>query len=84
MKLLKAEITEFGKYRQFSFDFTGGNQLIFGANEAGKSTLYHFIKAMLFGFPKKQKRKRDYETDHAYYGGRWKLKSMVKFCGLSG
>ena len=69
MKLLKAEITEFGKYRQFSFDFTGGNQLIFGANEAGKSTLYHFIKAMLFGFPKKQKRKRDYETDHAYYGG---------------
>ena len=69
MKLLKAEITEFGKYRQFSFDFTGGNQLIFGANEAGKSTLYHFIKAMLFGFPKKQKRKRDYETNHAYYGG---------------
>ncbi|MCJ0597148.1 AAA family ATPase [Enterococcus cecorum] len=69
MKLLKAEITEFGKYRQFSFDFTAGNQLIFGANEAGKSTLYHFIKAMLFGFPKKQKRKRDYETDHAYYGG---------------
>lgn len=69
MKLLKAEITEFGKYRQFSFDFTVGNQLIFGANEAGKSTLYHFIKAMLFGFPKKQKRKRDYETNHAYYGG---------------
>lgn len=69
MKLLKAEITEFGKYRQFSFDFTAGNQLIFGANETGKSTLYHFIKAMLFGFPKKQKRKRDYETDHAYYGG---------------
>lgn len=69
MKLLKAEITEFGKYRQFSFDFTAGNQLIFGANEAGKSTLYHFIKAMLFGFPKKQKRKRDYETNHAYYGG---------------
>lgn len=69
MKLLKAEITEFGKYHQFSFDFTAGNQLIFGANEAGKSTLYHFIKAMLFGFPKKQKRKRDYETNHAYYGG---------------
>lgn len=69
MKLLKAEITEFGKYRQFSFDFTAGNQLIFGANEAGKSTLYHFIKAILFGFPKKQKRKRDYEIDHAYYGG---------------
>ena len=69
MKLLKAEITEFGKYRQFSFDFTAGNQLIFGANEVGKSTLYHFIKAMLFGFPKKQKRKRDYETNHAYYGG---------------
>ena len=69
MKLLKAEITEFGKYRQFSFDFTAGNQLIFGANETGKSSLYHFIKAMLFGFPKKQKRKRDYETDHAYYGG---------------
>lgn len=50
MQLLRAEITGFGKYRNKTIDFTAGNQLFYGANEAGKSTLYQFIMAMLFGF----------------------------------
>ncbi|EOT38116.1 ATP-binding protein [Enterococcus columbae] len=71
MKILRVEIAGFGKYRDFHFDFTTGNQLLYGANEAGKSTLYHFILAMLFGFPKKSKRKRDYTPEnHSQYGGR--------------
>lgn len=71
MKLLRAEITGFGKYRQATFDFVSGNQLFFGANEAGKSTLYQFIQAMLFGFPTKRGNKKDYTPkDGASFGGK--------------
>lgn len=71
MKLIKAEISGFGHYRQRTFDFLSGNQLFFGNNETGKSTLYHFIQTMLFGFPKKNSRKRDYQPqDGAAYGGK--------------
>lgn len=71
MRLIRAEISGFGHYRQQNFDFLAGNQLFFGENEAGKSTLYHFIQAMLFGFPKKRKKRRDYTpTDGAAYGGK--------------
>lgn len=71
MRILRAEITGFGKYRQQQIDFTAGNQLFYGKNEAGKSTLYHFILAMLFGFPIKRGRKRDFEPlDGTSYGGR--------------
>jgi len=71
MKLIKVEITGFGHYRQQQFDFLDGNQLFFGNNEVGKSTLYQFIQAMLFGFAKKSVRKRDYTPlDGAAYGGK--------------
>lgn len=71
MKLIKAEITGFGHYRQQQIDFLTGNQLFYGKNEAGKSTMYQFIQAMLFGFPKKSLRKRDYTPlDQAAYGGK--------------
>lgn len=71
MHIMKAEIVGFGAYRQREFTFSAGNQLIYGENEAGKSTLYQFIQAMLFGFPKKSNKKRDYTpTDGAAYGGR--------------
>lgn len=71
MRLLRAEIVGFGNYRQKEWSFEAGNQLIYGENEAGKSTLYQFIQAMLFGFPKKSAKKRDYmPQDGAAYGGR--------------
>ena len=71
MKITKAEIVGFGHYRQQTFEFLPGNQLFFGQNEVGKSTLYQFIQAILFGFPKKNLRKRDYTPqDGAAYGGK--------------
>ncbi|AYW47577.1 hypothetical protein C7K38_03810 [Tetragenococcus osmophilus] len=71
MELRKAEITGFGHYRNQVFEFLSGNQLFFGENEVGKSTLYQFILAMLFGFPKKSSKKRDYTPrDGTAYGGR--------------
>ena len=71
MKILKAEITGFGRYHEQVIEFSQGNQLLFGNNEIGKSTLYQFIAAMLFGFPKRTAKKKDYTPKNgAAYGGR--------------
>ncbi|MGG5317456.1 AAA family ATPase [Enterococcus sp. AZ072] len=71
MWIKKAEITGFGKWRQQTFLFEAKNQLVYGLNEAGKSTLYQFIQAMLFGFPNKRKKGQDYTPeDGSGYGGR--------------
>lgn len=54
MKITKINIYGFGKWTNVSWDLTGeGIQLIFGHNEAGKSTFMSFIFAILFGFPKR-------------------------------
>ena len=71
MKIIRGEISGFGHFRQTTFDFSEGNQLFFGENEAGKSTLYQFIQTMLFGFSQKSKKKRDYTpTDGTAFGGK--------------
>lgn len=71
MKLIAIELVGFGKWQQHKIEFRQKNQLLFGANEAGKSTIYQFIQAMLFGFPAKGKRKKDYQPKNgAAYGGR--------------
>ena len=71
MRILRIEIAAFGKWRQKRFDFVSGNQLIYGENEAGKSTIYQFIQAILFGFPSKGKKKKDYTPkDGSAYGGK--------------
>ncbi|MBE8846590.1 AAA family ATPase [Enterococcus durans] len=78
MRILRIEIAAFGKWRQKSFDFTSGNQLIYGENEAGKSTIYQFIQAILFGFPSKGKKKKDYTPkDGSAYGGKLWLEHPV-------
>lgn len=56
MKIIRVEISGFGHFRQKTIEFSEGNQLFFGENEAGKSTLYHFIQTMLFGFSQKSKK----------------------------
>lgn len=78
MKLIAIEIVGFGKWQQQKIEFLPNNQLLFGANEAGKSTIYQFIQAMLFGFPPKGKRKKDYQPKNgAAYGGRLWLSHPV-------
>lgn len=77
MRLVKAEIVGFGKYHEATFDFDQGLQLFYGANEAGKSTLYQFLLAMLFGFPPKRKGQRDFTPKSgARYGGRLWLETV--------
>ncbi|MBP2099392.1 ATP-binding protein [Enterococcus rivorum] len=70
MKLKAIEMVGFGKWQQHKIEFSAGNQLFYGENEAGKSTIYQFIQVMLFGFPTKGKNKKDYMPKKGgLYGG---------------
>lgn len=50
MILKSVHIYGFGKYQDMTFYFSPGMNVIEGKNEAGKSTLLSFVKAILFGF----------------------------------
>jgi len=50
MKIVKIQLEGFGKLVDRSYEFGPGFNLIFGANEVGKSTLQQAILALLFGF----------------------------------
>lgn len=52
MKLRKVQVTAFGRFQNLNLEFTPGLNVIFGPNEAGKSTLLRFIQGMLFGLQK--------------------------------
>ena len=49
MKLLELHIDGFGKFHNRTISFEDGINIIYGKNEAGKSTLHTFIRGMLFG-----------------------------------
>jgi len=53
MKIKKLRINGYGKFTDKEIALKDGLNLIFGKNEAGKSTIQSFIKAMLFDFPRK-------------------------------
>lgn len=53
---MRAEINGFGRWVDKSFDFSNGLlTCLYGENEAGKSTLQHFILFMLFGLPPRKR-----------------------------
>lgn len=56
MKLLELHIDGFGKFHDRTFQFNDGLNIIYGENEAGKSTLHAFIKGILFGIDKQRGR----------------------------
>lgn len=65
MILTKLKITSFGKLKNLEINFNEGLNVIYGANEAGKSTIQTFIKAMLYGM---NSRKQDIrENDRKRY-----------------
>lgn len=56
MKITDLKIKGFGKLVNKNIHFTDGINVVYGKNEAGKSTTHSFIKAMLFGIAKKKGR----------------------------
>ncbi len=69
MKLLGLHIYGFGKFEDYKIENISGQlQLIFGENEAGKSTLLAFIESILFGFSTRSNQRFEID-DHVRFGG---------------
>ncbi|MDO5416625.1 MAG: AAA family ATPase [Lachnospiraceae bacterium] len=73
MKLLDLHINGFGKFHDRSISFADGLNIVYGKNEAGKSTLHSFIRSMLFGM--ERQRGRAARTDQFSKYRPWDLKN---------
>ena len=49
MKLLSLHIDGFGKFKNKDLQFADNMNIVYGYNEAGKSTIFMFIEAMFYG-----------------------------------
>lgn len=56
MKILDLYINGFGKFHGQNLSFEDGLNIVYGKNEAGKSTIHTFIRGMLFGIEKQRGR----------------------------
>ncbi|MET3729786.1 uncharacterized protein YhaN [Fictibacillus halophilus] len=62
MKLVSLHIYHFGGLKDCRITFENkGLQVLYGENEAGKTTLMDFIRCMFYGFPTKSQNQRRYE-----------------------
>lgn len=75
MKIDRLEIRGFGRFQNETFTPGSGMNVIYGCNEAGKTTLLSFIRAMLFGL-KSGKRGRDGSASLARRYRPWNGKSF--------
>lgn len=74
MNITKLELTHFGKFHLKTITFTSGLNIVYGRNEAGKSTIHAFVRSMLFGIP-------DTEEGNARYDHYLPWNTPDEFCG---
>lgn len=67
MIIKKLYLTSFGKFKGEEIKFDDGFNIIYGLNEAGKSTVHKFIEGMLFGFFKPGASRRAMNDSHKKY-----------------
>lgn len=67
MKLLEMTLKGFGRLRDVQFDFHPKINIIFGPNEAGKSTLQQALIALLYGFYDNNRALQREQEQHAQY-----------------
>ena len=60
-------LTSFGKFEKKELQLEDGFNIIYGDNEAGKTTVHRFIEGMLFGFFKPYTKRRVYSDDYDRY-----------------
>ena len=78
MKIKKVEIENFGKLKNTKIEFEKGFQILYGKNEAGKSTLMEFIKIMLYKVKDNLIRKNRTPWDGTKMGGAIEFESKGK------
>lgn len=66
MKIQRLEISGFGRLSNVEMELGEGVTVLYGRNEAGKSTLLQFMRSMLFGIPSRSNPLERYEPA---YGG---------------
>lgn len=66
MQIRECRIKNFGKFRDKTIAFQNGINIIYGKNEAGKTTLYHFIKSMFFGLERQRGKASRMDTYSLY------------------
>ncbi|MSS19086.1 ATP-binding protein [Pseudoramibacter porci] len=67
MKIKTLHLIAFGKFKQTTIELDDGFNLIYGPNEAGKSTIQAFIEGMFFGFYKPYRKRRTYSEAFEQY-----------------
>ena len=81
MRILDLHIDGFGKFNDLSVSFDKDLNVVYGRNEAGKSTLHTFIRCMLFGLERGRGRaahtdlysKYEPWQNKAVYGGQMRV-----------
>ena len=70
MKIRKILLYGFGQHENLEIDLRHGMNLLYGPNEAGKTTIQQAILHILFGFPQKNQQELRYEPKTGgKYGG---------------
>lgn len=67
MKFVSLHIHGFGQLKNLQMDFSDGLNVIYGDNEAGKSTLHTFIECMLYGMYKPYLKNKQLEAVYETY-----------------
>jgi uncharacterized protein YhaN len=67
MLLKELNLIGFGKFKNKNIVLKDGINLIYGENEAGKSTLHSFIDGMFYGFLKPNIKRTDYLPEYEKY-----------------
>ncbi len=79
MVILQLDIQHFGKLKEKKIALRPGMNVITGANEAGKTTIAEFIKAMFYGADEKATRRFYPLEDDGVFGGMMKVMRDEEF-----
>lgn len=67
MIIKQLDLISFGKFEEKSLTLSDGMNIIYGNNEAGKTTIHKFIEGMFFGFFKPYSKRKIYTKDYERY-----------------
>ncbi len=67
MNLLEINLTSFGKFNNRKIEFGNNFNIVYGANELGKTTISKFIEGMFFGFVKPYLKSLRFTEDYDKY-----------------
>ena len=77
MNIESLHIDGFGKFRDYTLEFSEGLNVLYGLNESGKSTIHAFIEGMFYGFIDPTKKRRSFFKDIE----RYKPRDTASFSG---